>query len=299
MKTLQLDGEEYVKASEAAKTHGYTSDYVGQLCRAGKVKAELVGRSWYVNIESLLKHRKNRYRSNQKKTIEAVQEALTEQKEEAEKPNYYSRVTHPPIRYDQDTTEAIPALRRASVETNPGSVADEPQELTVTEATEEPVTYEVEAVKQEPPRQAVLDVTEPDEDNNEDTPQNTHTPKKETKFTEKTKVFSKDDVTDIAPRVIREGLVPKKRQRQERRVASVVAVTASNVTNQTAHSNVTQSSVSTLGVWSLAPTALSLCLGLLVAGLMVGVGWHFEGGELGEEAGYRFSLSTVITSINQ
>lgn len=61
METLTIGGKEFVKASKAAREYGYTADYIGQLCRGGKVNAKLVGRSWYVSQESLDFHRANRY----------------------------------------------------------------------------------------------------------------------------------------------------------------------------------------------------------------------------------------------
>ncbi len=63
MNSISINNENYVKATDIARELGYTADYVGQLCRAGKVQAELVGRSWYVSEESIRAHKKNRYRS--------------------------------------------------------------------------------------------------------------------------------------------------------------------------------------------------------------------------------------------
>lgn len=57
MDTVILDGVQYIKATEAAKQFDYTSDYVGQLCRGKKVDARLVGRTWFVNPESLQEHK--------------------------------------------------------------------------------------------------------------------------------------------------------------------------------------------------------------------------------------------------
>jgi len=57
MDTVILDGVQYIKATEAAKQFDYTSDYVGQLCRGKKVVARLVGRTWFVNPESLQEHK--------------------------------------------------------------------------------------------------------------------------------------------------------------------------------------------------------------------------------------------------
>lgn len=76
MNTVVVDGKEYVKAKDLAKDLGYTTDYVGQLCRAEKVDAQLVGRSWYVNEESLREHKQSRYRSNQKETVREIKRTL-------------------------------------------------------------------------------------------------------------------------------------------------------------------------------------------------------------------------------
>lgn len=61
MTTVTVDGVVYEKASTLAKRFKYTTDYIGQLCRAKKVDAQLIGRSWYVNPESLESHKESRY----------------------------------------------------------------------------------------------------------------------------------------------------------------------------------------------------------------------------------------------
>ncbi len=66
MNEVILDGVKYVKASVAAKQFRYTSDYIGQLCRAQKIEAKLVGRSWFVSLESLRDHKKNRHTEKNK-----------------------------------------------------------------------------------------------------------------------------------------------------------------------------------------------------------------------------------------
>jgi hypothetical protein len=57
-------GVDYKKATLVAKEFGYTTDYIGQLCRAEKVDARLVGRAWYVNTDSLEEHKKSRYKAD-------------------------------------------------------------------------------------------------------------------------------------------------------------------------------------------------------------------------------------------
>src|SRR3989344_5877927 len=55
--TLILEGKNYISARRAAKIINYAQDYIGQLCRAGKLDCRMVGRSWFVTEESLLAHR--------------------------------------------------------------------------------------------------------------------------------------------------------------------------------------------------------------------------------------------------
>lgn len=64
MNSVTIAEKNYVKAADIARELGYTADYVGQLCRAKKVDAQLVGRSWYVSEDSLRSHKKSRYRND-------------------------------------------------------------------------------------------------------------------------------------------------------------------------------------------------------------------------------------------
>jgi hypothetical protein len=57
MDEITLDGKTYVSSKQAAKITGYAKDYVGQLCREGRVLARLVGRNWYVLESSIRDHR--------------------------------------------------------------------------------------------------------------------------------------------------------------------------------------------------------------------------------------------------
>lgn len=109
MKEVILNEKKYIKASEIAKHLGYTSDYVGQLCRSGKVDAELVGRSWYVEEHSMIKHRKNRYRSNQAKSKKAVQQYHAQSQTKISAQQTLRTTTHLKVHtYEQDDTELIP-----------------------------------------------------------------------------------------------------------------------------------------------------------------------------------------------
>src|SRR3989338_4881695 len=55
--SLILEGKIYISARRAAKIINYAQDYIGQLCRQGKLDSRMVGRSWFVTEESLLAHR--------------------------------------------------------------------------------------------------------------------------------------------------------------------------------------------------------------------------------------------------
>jgi hypothetical protein len=50
---LSIGGKTYMASSSAAKATGYVPDYIGQLCRSGKVEALRVGRVWFVDVGSL------------------------------------------------------------------------------------------------------------------------------------------------------------------------------------------------------------------------------------------------------
>lgn len=83
MDTVTIKGIEYKKASVVAKKLKYTSDYVGQLCRSKKVKAKLVGRTWYVNLDSILEYKESRYNAeneNQPSVKKVEKKTLTKAK---------------------------------------------------------------------------------------------------------------------------------------------------------------------------------------------------------------------------
>jgi hypothetical protein len=57
MDELTIGDKIYISSKKAATVTGYAKDYVGQLCREGRVEATLVGRSWYVLESSIHEHR--------------------------------------------------------------------------------------------------------------------------------------------------------------------------------------------------------------------------------------------------
>lgn len=132
MRELVIDGKKYQKASEIARNLGYTSDYVGQLCRSGKVSAQQIGRSWYVEVDSIHAHKKTRYRSNETKSRQAVQEYKKAQKQQST-PKRSAPVRHISVsHYETDDTDLIPgvASRRVPEATTSRTRTPEPQNET-------------------------------------------------------------------------------------------------------------------------------------------------------------------------
>lgn len=57
MDEILIGEKKYISSKQAAKATGYAKDYIGQLCREGRVPARLVGRSWYVLESAIHDHR--------------------------------------------------------------------------------------------------------------------------------------------------------------------------------------------------------------------------------------------------
>ncbi len=130
---VTFEGVEYTKASHVAKKFGYTADYIGQLCRAKKINARLVGRSWFVNVPSLELHREGRYKKpavtevtseTTKKVIEteevvgAEASQVTIKKAGTASKRYLRRVSAPTARLHKVTeipTKSGTGVRHASV----------------------------------------------------------------------------------------------------------------------------------------------------------------------------------------
>jgi hypothetical protein len=57
---VSFDGKDYISANRAAKITGYNQDYIGQLARSNLILSRQVGKRWYVDRESLLKHKEEK-----------------------------------------------------------------------------------------------------------------------------------------------------------------------------------------------------------------------------------------------
>jgi hypothetical protein len=75
MDELIFAGNKYISSKRASKLTGYTTDYIGQICRADKIQCRLVGRNWYIN-EREIERNKKRFKKEQilgnKEQIKAI-----------------------------------------------------------------------------------------------------------------------------------------------------------------------------------------------------------------------------------
>ena len=60
MDELTFDGKVYISSKKAAKLTGYTTDYIGQLCRSGKLSSKMVGRNRYIEASALPQHKRSK-----------------------------------------------------------------------------------------------------------------------------------------------------------------------------------------------------------------------------------------------
>lgn len=114
---LILEGKNYISAKRAARIINYAQDYVGQLCRSGKLDCRMVGRSWFVTEESLLAHRALSIHAEVVEKVgekigeERIGEKLEEEKEEI-KEEVTEEVTEEvsSFKYEAEQTPFLPAL---------------------------------------------------------------------------------------------------------------------------------------------------------------------------------------------
>lgn len=87
MDELTIGSKTYVSSKRAAKITGYAKDYIGQLCREGRVDARLVGRSWYVFEDSIREHR---FGKIEQQPVTPAEKAKLDTLSTWSKPNYIS-----------------------------------------------------------------------------------------------------------------------------------------------------------------------------------------------------------------
>ena len=106
MDEILIEEKRYVSSKRAAKLTGYAKDYIGQLCREGRVPARLVGRSWYVLESAIQDHR---FGTKDVKPLKREESAAPEK--EWESPRYEATSEeHLPVinRLKADDSETLP-----------------------------------------------------------------------------------------------------------------------------------------------------------------------------------------------
>src|SRR3990167_8173933 len=107
------DRKEYISASRASKEVGYSSDYIGQLCRAKKIPGKLIGRTWYVDLAYLTEHKNNqRFRKVSGSTQKQPEtELLVGEINEIPMPKMAENLA---ITYEKDIESRLPELVKRS-----------------------------------------------------------------------------------------------------------------------------------------------------------------------------------------
>jgi hypothetical protein len=106
MDEILIEEKKYISSKQAAKVTGYAKDYIGQLCREGRVPARLVGRNWYVLETAIQDHRFGQ------QEIEPVHVAKTEPSAPE------SLATWESPRYESSPVEALPPVHTSANEQN-------------------------------------------------------------------------------------------------------------------------------------------------------------------------------------
>lgn len=100
MDEIVIGEKKYISSKQAAKLTGYAKDYVGQLCREGRVPARLVGRGWYVLETAIQDHRFGdpKDESGQEQTARTTESVLS--------------TTWESPRYEASKVELLPSVNR-------------------------------------------------------------------------------------------------------------------------------------------------------------------------------------------
>ncbi|MEM9336886.1 MAG: hypothetical protein AAGA35_03465 [Patescibacteria group bacterium] len=116
MEQVVIDGITYEKAAKVAKQFRYTKDYIGQLCRSGKVDAKLIGRSWFVNPETLTEHKKARYQKNAGEDgVSTKDEAKKGDATESSNKRFLDKITWNKVSYETDNADLFPQVKKDTV----------------------------------------------------------------------------------------------------------------------------------------------------------------------------------------
>lgn len=119
MDEILIEEKKYVSSKQAAKLTGYAKDYVGQLCREGRVPARLVGRSWYVLESAISDHRFGNPVESKDENTKETKEPIPEVSKAWEFPRYeavHAEILPSINRLHEDLGEEVPLVQEDSEE---------------------------------------------------------------------------------------------------------------------------------------------------------------------------------------
>ena len=131
MDEILIEDKKYISSKRAAKITGYAKDYIGQLCREGRVPARLVGRSWYVLETAIQDHRFGNQEIAQEKSIETP--TLDQQVPESTK---IPSTTWESPRYEASSTDILPTVNRLQEE-KIEAFTDDKEEIKISDSWKE------------------------------------------------------------------------------------------------------------------------------------------------------------------
>lgn len=105
MDEITIGDKSYVSSKQAAKITGYAKDYVGQLCREGRVEARLVGRNWYVLDSAIREHRFGKEEDVEPVAVQA--EPVTDRASTWQKPQYVAETPVLVPEFSNKITETV------------------------------------------------------------------------------------------------------------------------------------------------------------------------------------------------
>ena len=114
MDEILIEEKRYISSKRAAKMTGYAKDYIGQLCREGRVPARLVGRSWYVLETAIQDHRFGNQEVTQEKPVEI-----------------------PTSRYEASFVEVLPTVSREQDEEVESSTDEDSEGINISDSWRE------------------------------------------------------------------------------------------------------------------------------------------------------------------
>ncbi len=104
---LILGGKKFISSRRASQATGYTQDYVGQLIRAKKIDAQMVGRHWFVSEDSILAYKQTAA------ALEVAQNLLLKQKILSKPSNLISAPGG--LAYARDERSLLPHISKVGV----------------------------------------------------------------------------------------------------------------------------------------------------------------------------------------